>query len=333
MKPYGIDVSVLLIFFTRHEQFKRVFDVIRQVRPSRLFLYQDGPRIDRPDDIINIKKCREIAENIDWDCQVQRLYQEKNIGVDPSGYIADTWAFSQTDKCIVLEDDVVPSPTLFAFHKAMLDKYENDERIMLISGMNLEGITKGIDSDYFFSYTTITYGWASWSRVVKQWDSMYSFLNDPEKLSKVEEFIKDNGLVRNMTDVFRRHLISGKEHFETILISNQYLHRGYTIVPVKNMVVNIGAVPDSAHYGSELAFVPKGLRRMFTMPVYDVNVDDLKHPLELYDNRSYKNKVYWIHGWNHPFVRALRFLCVCIKKIFKGRFLEVCNDIKIRIKK
>ena len=132
MKESLIDISVLLIFFTRHKQFKQVFEQVKKARPSELFLYQDGPRLDHPDDMENIKKCREIANDIDWKCKIHRFYQTKNIGVDPSGYIADTWAFSQTNKCIVLEDDVVPSVSFFSFCKIMLDKYENDERIMLI---------------------------------------------------------------------------------------------------------------------------------------------------------------------------------------------------------
>ena len=51
LKPAGVDISVLLIFFTRHEQFAQVFEQVRKARPSRLFLYQDGPRYGRKDDV------------------------------------------------------------------------------------------------------------------------------------------------------------------------------------------------------------------------------------------------------------------------------------------
>ena len=51
MKEALVDISVLLVFFTRHEQFKQVFEQVKKARPSRLFLYQDGPRENRPDDI------------------------------------------------------------------------------------------------------------------------------------------------------------------------------------------------------------------------------------------------------------------------------------------
>ena len=56
MKKALVDISVLLVFFTRHEQFRQVFEQVRKARPSRLFLYQDGPREGRTDDIENIKK-------------------------------------------------------------------------------------------------------------------------------------------------------------------------------------------------------------------------------------------------------------------------------------
>lgn len=116
-----------------------------------LLLYQDGPREGREDDIAGIKKCREIAESIDWDCEVYRNYQEKNVGCDPSGYNAQRWAFSIVDKCIVLEDDVVPSQSFFGYCKELLDYYENDERIGLICGMNNKDVSENVQGSYSFT--------------------------------------------------------------------------------------------------------------------------------------------------------------------------------------
>ena len=130
------DVNVLLIFFTRADVFEKCFEAVRAVKPRRLLLWQDGPRENRPDDIEKIEKCRKIAENIDWDCEVHKCYNEKNYGCDPSTFYAHKWAFSIVDKLIVLEDDVVASSDFFRFCKELLDKYENDERIARICGMN-----------------------------------------------------------------------------------------------------------------------------------------------------------------------------------------------------
>ena len=79
MKSALVDVPVLILFFNRPQQLSQVFEQVKKARPSRLFLYQDGARNER--DLPGIKACREIVSQIDWECEVERLYQEKNFGV------------------------------------------------------------------------------------------------------------------------------------------------------------------------------------------------------------------------------------------------------------
>lgn len=327
MKEALVDVSVLLVFFTRHEMFKQTFEQVRKARPSEIFLYQDGPREDHPDDVENIEKCRQIAENIDWDCKVYKFYQEKNVGVDPSGYLADAWAFSLTDKCVVLEDDVVPSVSFFSFCKMMLDKYENDERIMLISGFNMEEKTVGVDVSYFFSTTTFLSGaWATWSRVVQQWDSRYLFMKDVNKRKKIKEYIYEKGLDKNMFWIIQEHSDSGIEHFETILISNQYLQRGLTIVPRKNMANNIGLGEDSAHYTGDFELIPKGFRCFFTMKRYEMKLSEIRHPWEVEDYPPYKERSYRICAWGYPIIKVYRHLETGFYKLTRGNVKEAVLD-------
>ena len=57
--PSKTDISVLLVFFNRPETFSQVFQQVRLARPSRLFLYQDGPRNEQ--DMEGVQACREIA--------------------------------------------------------------------------------------------------------------------------------------------------------------------------------------------------------------------------------------------------------------------------------
>lgn len=75
MKPFIVDVPVLILFFNRPQQLSQVFEQVRNARPSKLFLYQDGPRSEH--DLPGIKACREVTDQIDWDCEVHRMYQEK----------------------------------------------------------------------------------------------------------------------------------------------------------------------------------------------------------------------------------------------------------------
>ena len=160
-QPYKTDIAVLLLFFNRPETFQQVFNEVKKARPSRLFLYQDGMRGER--DRVGVEACRQIAsdDNIDWECEVHRLYQEKNLGCDPSEYVSQKWAFSIVDKCIVLEDDDVPSQAFFPFCKEMLDRYEHDSRVWMIAGFNTDEITPDVPTDYFFTSVFSIWGWAS----------------------------------------------------------------------------------------------------------------------------------------------------------------------------
>ena len=76
-----------------------------------------------------IEACRRVVEQIDWECEVHRNYQTQNLGCDPAEYVSQKWAFSITDKCIVFEDDDVPSQSFFLFCNDLLDRSEHDERI------------------------------------------------------------------------------------------------------------------------------------------------------------------------------------------------------------
>ena len=170
--PYKTDIAVLMLFFNRPETFQQAFDAVKASRPSKLLLYQDGPREGNEKDRKGMEACRRIAsdENIDWECEVHRHYCERNQGCDPSGFLSQKWAFSLADKVAVVEDDVVPAPSFLPFCKEMLDRYEHDERITMVAGFNTDEVTPNVPYDYFFTSAFSIWGWASWRRVVEKWD-------------------------------------------------------------------------------------------------------------------------------------------------------------------
>lgn len=330
MKKALVEVSVLLVFFTRHEQFSKVFQQVKEARPSELFLYQDGAREGRSDDEANIQKCRDIALDIDWDCKVHTLFQVENFGCDPSGYIAQTWAFSKTDKCIVIEDDDVPSVSFFYFCKELLEKYEDDKRITMITGLNVDGITNYCPYSYFFSSTSFTVGcWASWKRVVNGWDKEYSFLNDEYSLRLLKLKIAEQKFSPGFINSCRVHHESGIEHFETIMISNQLLRSGMTIIPKKNMVQNIGLTGEATHTTTSLECLPKGYRKIFELEKYEIK-NNILSPTKVIEDYGYKKRAYRIYGWGHPLVKFYRFIESSIYMLLKGDFSTVKQEIKAK---
>lgn len=321
MKKYdwNIDVAVLLIFFTRDKQFKQVFEQVKKARPRILFLYQDGPRKNRPNDIIGIQKCRNIAEEIDWNCTVYRYYQDSNVGCDPSEFLAQKWAFSITDKCIILEDDDVPSQSFFRFCKELLDYYENDERIHMICGMNNNDVTENIEESYLFTTKGSIWGWASWKRVIDTWDETYSFLDDRSVLKRLRENSDSEKEYNSFIDICTAHRDSGKAHYESINGASRRLYNRINIVPKYNMISNVGVGDETTHGTNDIRKYPRKIRSLLYKKVYEIDFP-LKHPKYMLRNKEFEKKM-TLNKWERAFMRfegiVIRVRYDGIKEIIK----------------
>ena len=328
--PPQTDIAVLLLFFTRSDTFQRVVDEVRKARPSRLFLFQDGPRGER--DMTGIEACRQIVsdENIDWECEVHRNYQTQNLGCMVAGYTSHQWAFSLADKCMVLEDDVVPSQSFFPFCKEMLDRYENDERITMISGFNVDEVTSGIPYDYFFTSAFSIWGWASWRRVVSQWDKTYSFLDDEFSMRQLDALIRQRGYRSSFIQMCRDHRDSGKPQFESVFWAAMLFNSGLAVMPTRNMINNVGASADSAHY-SEFKTMPSRLRRLFTMQRHELQFP-LHHPRYVIEEVGYWKRMYEANGWDRPWIKIGRSLEELWLNVRYGNWAFIGRSIMRRIR-
>ena len=143
--------------------------------------------------------------------------------------MSQKWAFSHVDKCIVLEDDDVPSQSFFPFCKELLDKYENDERISMICGFNYDEVTKDMPYDYFFTTAFSISGWASWKRVIDSGDENYTFLDDQFNRHQLQELIKERRFQQDFIRFCEYHRSLGKAYYETILHATIFFNSGLSL--------------------------------------------------------------------------------------------------------
>lgn len=327
MKPYKNDVAVLLIFFNRYEPLSKVFEQIKIARPRELFLYQDGPRKNNVEDYDKIIKCRKIFDEIDWECNVHTFYQKENFGCDPSEYIAQKWAFSHVEKCIVLEDDDVPSQSFFPFCKELLDKYENDTRINMICGMNTLGKCEEINESYFFSYTGSIWGWASWRRVIDQWDDSYSFLEDENLLRNLKQACKHKEDFNRNLKVAKRHKSNGKAYYESINGWNTMLNSTMNIIPKYNMITNIGLTADATHAVSSIQSYPKKVRQVFYRKRYEMT-ENLIHPKYVFEYVPYRIEVEKIFAKRNKIRLFFRRIEVIILSLKHKTYKDILKNRK-----
>lgn len=310
-KEYGIDIPVLIIFFARPNVLEQTFAKVKEQRPSKLLLWQDGPRNGRKDDIENIMACRKIVENIDWECTVYRYYHKENIGCDPSTHLSHKWAFSLVSKCIILEDDVLFSPSFFQFCKTLLEKYETDERIDRICGHNVLGSYKSNEADYFFAKSGNSIGWATWRRVAEKWDSEYSFLNDKEALRLLRMAKPNKREHDKWLKTCKEKAATGKAFWEFIIGTETYLNNRLIIYPTVNMIAHIGFGENSTHYVTDTRLLSKSELDKLIEKTYDV-IFPLKEPkyfvgdedyIDLVSKKYYISLIKRIYGYLKRFIK------------------------------
>ncbi len=296
MRKSNIDVPVALIFFNRPEQFARVFNAVKEAAPSRLFLIQDGARENNENDAINIQKCREVLKGIDWECEVNEDFSEENLGCGKRIFTGLSKCFQKVDRLIILEDDCLPSQSFFPFCKEVLEKYKDDNRVGLITGMNHLNTFDKVDSDYFFADVGSIAGWATWKR---SWDlvdyDLNGIANDKNAMRLLEYYEKfapiRNSIYSNVVakaEVLNKggKLTSWSTQFGTA----QRLNSSLIVVPRVNLMTNIGLTAESANSVSNIKFVPKGLRPLYQLKLYDMDFP-LKHPKYMMNDIEYCQKV------------------------------------------
>lgn len=307
-----IDIPVLLIFFNRPSKISKVFEQVKKARPSKLYLYQDGIRNNRKDDMENVEACRDVVSNIDWNCEVHRLYQPQNYGCDPSEYIAQKWMFSYESMGIILEDDDVPALNLFPFFKELLEKYSEDKRIAIICGMNNYDVEE-VSESYFFSKRGSIWGWASWRRFIDLWDGEYSWMDNPERVEKIKEYC-DEGL--NFDTYYQgacKHRDSGREHYESIMFAAAAENNMLNIVPKYNMISNIGIDKESTHSVADIRLVPHRNQKLMYKKTYEIDFP-LTHPKMVERNVHYDRK-YIVSKWG----RLWDLFEIMIRRVIWGR--------------
>mgnify|MGYP005768112159 FL=1 len=285
------DVPVFLIFFNRPDIFRHVFEAVKKARPTKLFLACDGPRPGKPSDEENIRKCKKIAEDIDWECEVYKSYSDINLGCGMRMYSGISWAFEYVDRLLIFEDDCVPSQDFFPFCQELLERYKDDDRIYMIDAMNHLGEYHAVDASYFFGQPCC-WGWATWKRAWTKVEYNMEFCNNPYYLECVQKKLPyyRNAIARG--NMLKAKLEEG-EKLSLWTYQNgmaMALQSQMAIVPSDDMITNIGLTEDSGHAVNKLEKLSKRQQQYYGQPFGSMSFP-LKHPKYMVEDLMYYEEV------------------------------------------
>lgn len=287
MNDYQTQTPVLLIFFNRPDHLIKTFDRVRRARPKKLYLAQDGARPGHPEDVEGIRACREIVSHVDWECEVFERYCDQNHGCGQGPYQAISWVFDQEETAIILEDDCVADISFFPFCDQLLEKYKEDTRIGMITGLNHFTTWECGDQSYFFAKTGANWGWASWKRVWQTYDYSFEAAGCEPLLHKLEDTFINKRIAKDTIRCWKRskRMLEQNQkisYWDYQFEANKYLYHWMAIVPQKNLISNIGVGNDSTH---NLVKAPYN-----NLPTFEMG--EIKHPKYIIQDIGYDKKYY-----------------------------------------
>lgn len=250
-------VPVIFTIFNRPESTRRAFDAIRAAKPKKLFVVADGPRADRAGEAEKCAQTRAIIDEVDWDCEVYRSFSETNLGCRVRVSSGITWAFGLVDRAIILEDDCMASLSFFRYCADLLDRYEHDDRVMMISGNNfLFGQAEATTDSYYFSRYPHVWGWATWRRAWEKYDHDLARWPEIRDRKLFDQYISSK-IERYYWESIFQHVYDG--HINSWAYPWTYsiwANSGLCITPSQNLVRNIGFGAEATHTKQSEVYEP-----------------------------------------------------------------------------
>lgn len=324
-----VDLPVCINIWIRPECQRRQFEVIRQAKPSVLFLISDGGRTDAEWQAI-LENRRLYDEGIDWDCTVYKLYEHKNRGLYTEGQRYHELVWSKVDRCAFLEDDVLPSVSFFRYCAELLERYKDDLRVNVICGMNHLGVWENVQSDYFFSRQGSIWGYAMWKRTYEQYYD-FAYMQDPYVMDCLRQRTRRNAKIWNRicgyakNPAYEGHPPFTEYYFEL----SMYLQNQLQVIPKYNLISNIGCTGDAAH-ATELSLMPRALRRIFNMKTYELDFP-LHHARYVLPDVAYEKKRNEILAYNCPWRSKVRGIERILLGIRHGEWKQTVLFLKKKV--
>lgn len=139
----------------------------KRFKECKLFIYCDGPNL--PDQIKNVIATRQVVKSFAKKLDADIIIQEKNIGLAHSIVYGVTDLCNRFGRVIVIEDDLLVSPSFIDYMLQALDRYQDEDNVYQISGFMFP-VDCPKHKDAFFLPFTTTWGWATWDRAWKKFD-------------------------------------------------------------------------------------------------------------------------------------------------------------------
>lgn len=291
---------IVLFVYNRPEHTQRTLQALSEnylASESSLFIYSDGPKDPNNEQQTSlVESTREIVLSKKWCKDVTLITSKINKGLAPSLIQGISEIIEKFGKVIVLEDDIVTSPFFLQYMNDGLNLYELNESVASIHGYVYP--IKDSLPDYFFIKGADCWGWATWKRAWKHFESDGVKLREELIRNKLMYTFDFNGSISYSSML--QDQINGKisswavRWYASALINNMV-----TLYPSTSFVKNIGFDGSGTHCDTDQSY-NTFLIQKYT-PLKCIKIQENKRARNLFI--KYFNKV---SGKNVSFLKKLK---------------------------
>lgn len=206
---------------------------------KKIYIFADGARYEEEKKLTDQVK-NEITRFKKSHPEIMLItsFAPHNVGLRTNIISGLNTVFKKELAAIIIEDDCVVSPDFFRFTKAMLDRYQNESKVMSVNGMSVGGDY----GDYSYGFTKYPqcWGWATWKRAWDLYDpTMPSYTKKSWQV--LAESLGLSTILRSYFELMFKLIKKGQINTWDFQWTFSHLaNRALAISPSVNLVSNIG---------------------------------------------------------------------------------------------
>jgi hypothetical protein len=239
---------IALFVYARPDHARRTIEALQRnslAEASDLVIFSDAPK--RAELAVPVAEVRDYVRSVEGFKSINIVERARNLGLAQSIVTGVTSLCDSHGRVIVLEDDLVTSPSFLSFMNDALDFYSNTPRVAAISGYHPPFSAQMPET--FFQRDADCWGWATWQRAWAKFNP-----NGQELLSEIRRrnlsraFDQDNSYP--YTHMLEEQVAGRNDSWAIRWRASVFLSDMLSVYPRESLVCNIGLDGSGTHGGA-----------------------------------------------------------------------------------
>ena len=238
---------IVVFTYNRPEHTLRTFNALLMnplANESDIIIYSDSARTANHNKAVD--EVRSYLSGLTGFRSIKVIHRDKNFGLAESIIQGVTEVLQQSEKVIVLEDDIVVSPYFLEYMNEALEQFVGDDRVI-----SVHGYVYPVDfelPEVFFIPGADCWGWATWRRGWALFNSDGQYLLDElVRRHLIQEF--DYNGAYPYSNMLKTQIKGANDSWAIRWHASAFLAGKLTLYPGRSLVHNIGTDGSGTHCG------------------------------------------------------------------------------------